>query len=88
MIDWKTKSSYDILEEFSKISSYSSFDKYAPTWTPRLNKILEILNSSNISHEIKHFKVPGFERDFTNIYVFEYYIFLQVHISSPSRHFK
>lgn len=69
MIDWKTKSSYDILEEFSKISSYSSFDKYAPTWTPRLNKILEILNSSNISHEIKHFKVPGFERDFTNIYV-------------------
>ena len=69
MNNWKIKSSYDILEVFSKISSHSSFDVDAPTWTPRLKKIKEFLDESNIAYEIIHYKVPVYNRDFTNIYI-------------------
>lgn len=61
---------YEMLEIFSKIQSHSSFDRLAPTWTPRLLKIKDILDTLEIEYTVKHFIVPGFEsRYFTNLYV-------------------
>jgi hypothetical protein len=68
-MSYENLSSYQMVEIFSKIESFSSFDRTAPTWTPRLNKIIEILNDIGVSYSVKHFNVSGFERKFTNIYV-------------------
>jgi hypothetical protein len=63
-------SAYDLLEEFSKLQSNSSFDRSAPTWTSRLFKIKDVLDSNNILYVVKHYVVPGYEtRYFTNFYV-------------------
>ncbi len=62
--------SYELLEMFSQLQSHSSFDRKAPTWTPRLLKIKEILEFLGIKYEIKHYVVSGYEdRYFTNIYI-------------------
>lgn len=63
-------SAYELLRIFSQLKSNSSFDNFAPTWTPRLLLIKEILDNYGISHAIKHYEVPGYEgRHFTNFYV-------------------
>lgn len=62
--------SYEFLKIFSQIQSNSSFDRKAPTWTPRLLKIKEILDYFQIQYKVKHYIVNGFEeRYFTNIYI-------------------
>jgi hypothetical protein len=63
-------SAYELLKMFSELESHSSFDRYAPTWTPRLLKIKELLDTYKIPYRIKHYVVPGYEqRYFTNFYV-------------------
>ena len=63
-------SAYELLRMFSELPSHSSFDKLAPTWTPRLLKIKELLEMFKISYKIKHYVVPGYEsRYFTNFYI-------------------
>lgn len=63
-------SAYELLRMFSELQSHSSFDKFAPTWTPRLLKIKELLESFEIPYKVKHYVVPGYEsRYFTNFYV-------------------
>lgn len=69
-MELKEMSCYELLRIFTEIQSNSSFDRNAPTWTPRLLKIKEILEVFQIPYRIKHFVVPGFEnRYFTNFYV-------------------
>lgn len=63
-------SPYELLRIFSELQSHSSFDKLAPTWTPRLIMIKEFLENFNIPYKVKHYIVPGYEsRYFTNLYV-------------------
>jgi hypothetical protein len=63
-------SAYELLRMFTELKSHSSFDRFAPTWTPRLLKIKELLEAFEISYRVKHYIVPGFEgRYFTNFYV-------------------
>ena len=63
-------SEYELLRMFTELKSHSSFDNFAPTWTPRLLLIKEILDNYGISYVTKHYEVPGYEgRHFTNFYV-------------------
>ena len=63
-------SAYELLRMFTELQSHSSFDRLAPTWTPRLLKIKELLETFGISYRTKHYVVPGYEgRYFTNFYV-------------------
>lgn len=63
-------SEYELLRIFSELQSNSSFDKLAPTWTPRLLKIKELLELFQIPYKVKHYVVPGYEsRYFTNFYI-------------------
>lgn len=69
-MDYNNLTAYDMLEIFSKLESHSSFNRLAPTWTPRLLKIKEILEDLKINYKVRHFVVPGFEnRYFTNLYI-------------------
>lgn len=69
-MDNQKTTAYELLRIFSQLSSYSSFDSDAPTWTPRLLLIKEILDNHDISYQTKHYKVPGYDnRFFTNFYV-------------------
>jgi hypothetical protein len=69
-MDYNSLSAYNMLQVFSQLQSHSSFDKSAPTWTPRLFLLKDILDSFSIKYKIKHYIVPGYEsRYFTNIYV-------------------
>lgn len=69
-MNFKEMSCYELLEVFSELRSHSSFDRLAPTWTPRVLKIKEILEVFEIPYRIKHYVVPGFEnRYFTNFYI-------------------
>lgn len=69
MSNYKNLDSYELLEIFSQIKSFSSFDRNAPTWTPRLNKIVQILDDCEIEYTVKHFNTAGYSKQFTNIYV-------------------
>lgn len=67
---WIDKTAYQILEHLSKISTYSSHQKYSEIWTPRLQAIRDILDDCGIPFEVENFKVDRFVKDntFTNIY--------------------
>lgn len=69
-MQWNSTDAYGILDHLSKIHTPSSHAKEAPTWTPRLLAIKDILESSNITYSVEHFRVNGFsgDREFTNIY--------------------
>lgn len=69
-MNYNDASAYEMLEMFSKLQSHSSFDRLAPTWTPRLSTIKEILDTLKVKYNVKHYVVPGFEgRYFTNFYI-------------------
>jgi hypothetical protein len=69
-MNFNDMTSYELLEMFSQLQSHSSFDRKAPTWTPRLLKIKEILDYFQIKYVTKHYVVNGFEdRYFTNFYI-------------------
>lgn len=61
---------YQILESLVNVHSFSSFDRTAPTWTPRLIRIKELLESLNIPYRVRHFDNPSYpDRSFTNFYI-------------------
>jgi hypothetical protein len=61
---------YRILESLVNVHSFSSFDKEAPTWTPRLLRIKDLLETLNIPYTVRHFDNPSYpNRSFTNFYI-------------------